>query len=475
MLAPTMTLGYRDRRRRQRVEQPREARRRTPRDPGHHHGQRHHDRGGHRRDHDAGSHRVDKDRVAQDVGVVRQRRLGRRVHERLRQVREKRLPGEREQRQAERNGKHQEDGDRHRPAPAAEFDAGRHVAFAGDRGECLGVARCAPIEIHRDQADDEQQKAERAGDAEFRRRLDGGVLNPGGENLDTRRQADDARHLVGRQAHDKEQQEAGQNGGAQQRQRDLRHHLPVAAAGDESGFLHAHVERAQRRPKRQIGEGEIMARQRPDHAGHGIDVERCVFQTERRFQHGVDPADVGAEHENPRHGHQQAGNGERQQRQIMKQHRARRVGALDRPGDEAADHKGDDRGAGRVDHRIADQPQQARARIGLDEIVEREGAEAEPGVFGERSEQQTGERHQHQPQPDGDANDQQKIRPPPARRGIVGRWNVGHKRCSWSRGHSVASDQYPTLSCPAQAGHPVIARLQFKPIACGYWIIRFRG
>ena len=221
-----------------------------------------------------------------------------------------------------------------------------------------------------------------------------------------------------------------------------------------------------------------MARQRPDHAGHGVDVERCVFQTERRFQHGVDPADVGAEHENPRHGHQQAGNGERQQRQIMKQHRARRVGALDRPGDGAADHKGDDRGAGRVDHRIADQPQQARARIGLDEIVEREGAEAEPGVFGECSEQETGKRHQHQPQPDGDANDQQKIRPPPAR----GR----HRRPVERRAQTIRSGHAGTPLQAINTRHPPVmpraggASSNRAPaiqanLHRGYWIIRFRG
>ncbi len=119
-----------------------------------------------------------------------------------------------------------------------------------------------------------------------------------------------------------------------------------------------------------------MARQRPDHAGHRVDVERRVLQPKERFEQGIDPANIGAEHENPRHRHQQAGNGERQQREIVKQHRARRIGALHRPGDEAADHEGDDRGAGRIDHRIADQPEQARARIGLDEIVERERAEA---------------------------------------------------------------------------------------------------
>ncbi len=111
----------------------------------------------------------------------------------------------------------------------------------------------------------------------------------------------------------------------------------------------------------------------------------------------------------------------------MKQHRAGRVGALHRPGDEAADHEGDDSGAGRVDHGVADQAEQARARIGVDEIVERERAEAQPRILGERGEQEAGERHQHKPQPDGDAHDQQNIRPLPAWCGIVRRLNVRHK------------------------------------------------
>jgi len=135
---------------------------------------------------------------------------------------------------------------------------------------------------------------------------------------------------------------------------------------------------------------------------------------ECRFRYRIDPADIGAEHENPRHRHQQAGNGKRQQRQIVKQRAARRIGALDRPGNEAADEKGHDRGAERVDDRVGKKAQDPRRGIGLDEIVERESAKTQSGVFGERGDEQRRDRHQHQPSADGDADDQQDVRLAPA-------------------------------------------------------------
>ena len=44
------------------------------------------------------------------------------------------------------------------------------------------------------------------------------------------------------------------------------------------------------------------------------------------------------------------------------------------------------------------------------EIVERESAKTQSGVFGERGQEQRRDRHQHQPGGDGDADDQQNIR-----------------------------------------------------------------
>ena len=174
-----------------------------------------------------------------------------------------------------------------------------------------------------------------------------------------------------------------------------------------------------------------MARQCPDHAGHGVDIDRRLAQVECGFRYRIDPADIGAEHENPRHRHQQARDGERQQRQIVKQRAARRVGTLDRPGDEAADEEGHQRSAERVDHRIGEQPQDARRGIGFDEIIEREGAEAKPGIFGERGDEQRRDRHQYQPGTDGDADDQQDVRLAPARSGFACRLQFcsGHARC----------------------------------------------
>ena len=94
----------------------------------------------------------------------------------------------------------------------------------------------------------------------------------------------------------------------------------------------------------------------------------------------------------------------------MKQRAARRIGALDRPGDKAADQERHHRGADGVDQRVADQAQDVSRRIGFGEILQREGAEAQAGVFGERGQQQGCDRHQHQPGADCDADDEKNIR-----------------------------------------------------------------
>ena len=271
------------------------------------------------------------------------------------------------------------------------------------------MAGCTAVEVDRHDADREQRDAERACDPECRRRRNDRALDVGGEHVDAGGTADQARHLVRRHPHHEQKQQRGQDRGSQQRQRDPGEDLGVVAARHQAGLLHADVEHAQRRPERQIGERKIVARQRPGHSRHRVDVDGRLAQPERRHQHRIAPADIGAEDENPRHGHQQSGNGERQQRERVKQGRARSVGALNHPGHQRAhDEGGHSRPEG--EHQgIPEQPQDVPARIGLDEIVEGERAGTKSGVLGERVVEQRGEWNEDQPDRDDDAGDEQDV------------------------------------------------------------------
>ena len=232
-------------------------------------------------------------------------------------------------------------------------------------------------------------------------------MDVGGEDVDARRSADQARHLVGRHAHDEQQQQRGKDRRPQQRQGYFAEHVGVVAACHHRRLFHAHVEHAQRRPEREIGERKVVTRQRPDHPRHGIDVYGRRIESQQRFEHRIGPADIRAEHEDPRHRDQQSRNREREDRQGVKQARTRRVGALDRPGNERAHDKGGERGADREHHGIAEQAEDVPAGICFDEVIERQAAGAEPGVFREGVVKQRRERNEDKPGGEHDAEDEQ--------------------------------------------------------------------
>jgi hypothetical protein len=271
------------------------------------------------------------------------------------------------------------------------------------------MARRAAIEQHGEHADRQQSKAERARHPEGRRRRDDGTLDVGGEHVDARRPADEARHLVGRHAHDEQQQQSRQDRRPQQRHGDPDEDLGVASARHQCGLLHTHVEHAQRRPQRQIGKRKIVARQCPGHSRHRVDVDRRLGESEHRFEHCVAPADVGTEDEDPGHRHQQAGNGEGQERERVKERCAGRISALDHPGDQRAHDEGGDCGGDREDQGVPEQAQDVPARVGLDEIVERERTGAEAGVLGEGIIDEGRQRNGHEPDRNHDARDQHQV------------------------------------------------------------------
>ena len=220
---------------------------------------------------------------------------------------------------------------------------------------------------------------------------------------------DQPRHLVGRHAEHEQQQRGREDRRAQQRQRDLRHHLPVARARDQRRLFHAHVEHAQRRPEREIGEREVVARQRPDHAAHGVDAERRLREPEPVLDQRIDPADVGAEHEDPGHRGEQARDRERQQRERMEQRAERRVGALHHQGHQPA-------------HAAASPPPCRRRRSANCRTAAgcassnrpRRNSRARPGraeagVLGEGGVEQRRQRHEHQPAGDQHAGDEREV------------------------------------------------------------------
>jgi hypothetical protein len=110
----------------------------------------------------------------------------------------------------------------------------------------------------------------------------------------------------------------------------------------------------------------------------------------------------GPEHEDPRHRHEQAGNGECQQRERMKDRCAGSVRALHDPGDRRPHQQCQDGARAGKDQRIAQQAGDVPARIGFGEILERESSRSEAGILGEGVVDER--RHGHEYQPDGDRN-----------------------------------------------------------------------
>ena len=140
-----------------------------------------------------------------------------------------------------------------------------------------------------------------------------------------------------------------------------------------------------------------MARQRPDHAAHGIDIERRGCQSEDVFQNLVEPTHIGAGDQNPRHGGEQTGNGEREQRHAVEPLTSRRIRPLDDPRDKRAHHKCERRSTDCKDHRRGEDFAKMRAGQNIHKILDREIAGPHRRIFGERGVKQGGDWNDHQP------------------------------------------------------------------------------
>src|SRR5262249_30441450 len=85
--------------------------------------------------------------------------------------------------------------------------------------------------------------------------------------------------------------------------------------------------------------------------------------------------------------------------QDMKDAGARRVGALDDPGEERAHHECRRRRAESKDHGIPEQSRNVPTRISLDKIIKRQTARSESGIFGEGVVKERRERNKDEPKP----------------------------------------------------------------------------
>src|SRR5262245_65024831 len=94
----------------------------------------------------------------------------------------------------------------------------------------------------------------------------------------------------------------------------------------------------------------------------------------------------------------------------MKEASARRVGALDDPGDERAHHECRHRRAESKDHGIPEQSRNVPTRISLDKIIERKPARPESRVFGEGGVDERRERNNDEPNRNNNAADEQEVR-----------------------------------------------------------------
>jgi hypothetical protein len=93
----------------------------------------------------------------------------------------------------------------------------------------------------------------------------------------------------------------------------------------------------------------------------------------------------------------------------MKEASAGRVGALDDPGDERAHHECRHRRAERKDHGIPEQSRNMPTRISLDQIIERQTARSESGIFGEGVVDERRERNKDEPNRNNNAANEHEV------------------------------------------------------------------
>ena len=130
--------------------------------------------------------------------------------------------------------------------------------------------------------------------------------------------------------------------------RDARHRAQNAGAAHARGFLVFGIGLGEHRRQQQEGERRPQKPFDQDHAGHGIDVE--ARQPDRRDEIVERP--VAAEQEQPGDDIEHERRAERDDRGEIGEGLERRIGALDQPGDEAAEGERDRHAAEAEDQRI---------------------------------------------------------------------------------------------------------------------------
>ena len=141
----------------------------------------------------------------------------------------------------------------------------------------------------------------------------------------------------------------------QQRKDDAKDQLTCARPGHQRALLQAGVEIAHGRRQDQERRRHQRETLDEDHAAERIDVERRRAEAERVHQQGVDHAGARAQQDDPADRQQERRRRHRQDHQRAHQRGCGQVGALDQPGQRAAQHQRDRGGAGGELQRGSDQ------------------------------------------------------------------------------------------------------------------------
>jgi hypothetical protein len=89
---------------------------------------------------------------------------------------------------------------------------------------------------------------------------------------------------------------------------------------------------------------------------------------------------------------------------------ARAVAPFDQPCDARPEREGQERGPGREDERVADDPRDERIAVNVEDVGEGQRARAGRGFFGERGVDEGHEWDADQPRHDGDAGAEEQVR-----------------------------------------------------------------
>ena len=266
--------------------------------------------------------------------------------------RQQRHPDEHCDRHEQKQHEIDDERGRGRVAQPPEIEWPRPESLAGDGRESLRMPRQPAVDIEQHQDEQQHQHRERARAADIGRRARHHVaVDVGGQNRDAARQPDQRRHLECLDGADEDQHRQRQDRGQRQPHGDAPDRLPHAGAAHARGFLELGVGIAQRRAHQQERERRPQKSFDQDHSGHGVDVDQHVGCAGEMAIELIDRPGL-AEHQQPGTDIENVRSSKRDDRGEIGERLERRVGALDDPGADPADHNRYRRAAGREYERV---------------------------------------------------------------------------------------------------------------------------